>query len=431
MTSACVLDPSRRPWFARVGPLVLLCFLLNGGGRAGPACAHVGAIDAVSLRSTDAGGSASFFVRTSGPEIRFRLRLTPPLRGKVDHFLFYLNGRFAARLDRTGAIDADREGQGIDLIDGTGWITWKEGVRTGLNRLTLVRRGRLSPGDHSPPGPGEWTGRVELLKAEPVDLGALLKGFSELAAWEASSYEVLEGLHERVVEGLRPADRATLRDQTRDILQSGRLLLGSPSSRPFLDLLEGDARRRSGRHAAIRTSLETRLRAFELIYGGWAGDGSWEGPEELSRPIRKAIDYLRDVALARANLASLHSAFMARLGGFEPGRFRWALALLRQSRHAGENLLEALPGLRRELEAAAEAASRDTVEWARLAPRAFGFLHTESPLAVAPHESAMDNHQAYHRWVQHFQRLEDYVRADLAWLRLEAAALRRLIGEIE
>ncbi|MBI4944559.1 MAG: hypothetical protein HY830_27790, partial [Actinobacteria bacterium] len=223
-------------------------------------------------------------------------------------------------------------------------------VRHGLNKVTLVYRGLMGPADMEEPGPGIWSGEVELSRCRVVNMLVLLKGLAQGTGWEAEVYRALQ-----VLDGdLRSDSRDAVLDHFDDSLHRATAraaeILDDPETRRFYGETDDVWYARRGTRLELDAVWRQRLDSLARLESFWVRSRNLRQVRELYSKAESIHDRLLDAALARENLRNLFWVYSARdHESFTADRFDSTLALGRQNLEALSDLIEQLGKTRKAL----------------------------------------------------------------------------------
>jgi hypothetical protein len=378
-------------------------------------------------------GSASAFVICPGGELRFRVRAerAATLPGRLSYFELYVNGKFLTRLDRRGPIGLE-EGTGLEPGEFTPWIEVKKPgrVRRGMNRVTLVYRGRMGPGDPEEPGPGVWAGEVGFGRCRLMDLLRLLKGLAQGAGWEAETWRTLQ-----VFDGdLRSASRTVALDKLDDGLGRARSrsaeLLADPETRRFYAEVDDSVYSRTAERLDLRRIWSRRLETLERLQSFWARSRLVRTAGWLYRKVECMQERLEDVAAARENLRNLYWVYAGKgYNSLTAERFESTLDLGRQNVEVLGDLLLQLDETRKQLAAARQAyGAKGRPAGSEDIRGPFELLEKGGQMRPAEYADVEKAAAAERELNLYLTLLGDYAKDDLAFLKLELRFLADLIG---
>ncbi len=429
--------------------------MLERSGRAGPRLVALlvgllvlcGSVRAAEIRYSDRlfvkyhwlveqsepDGSASAFVICPGGELRFRVRAerAATLPGRLSYLELYVNGKFITRFDRRGPIGLE-EGAGLAPGEFTPWIEVKKPgrIRKGMNRVTLVYRGRMGPGDPEEPGPGVWSGDVNFGRCRLMDLLRLLKGLGQGAGWEAETWRVLQ-----LFDGdLRSASRTVALDKLDDGLgrarSRSREILADPETRRFYAEVDDSAYSRTAERIDLQRVWARRLETLERLESFWARSRLARTAGWLYRKVECLQERLEDVAVARENLRNLYWVYAGKgYKSLTADRFESTLDLGRQNVEVLGDLMLQLDETRRQLAAARQAyGAKGRPPGSEDIRGPFELLEKGSRMKPAEYADVEKAAAAERELNLYLTLLGDYAKDDLAFLKLELRFLADLIG---
>lgn len=426
----------KRPGWVAIGAALAAAFLGAAAASARPAD-RLFAKYHWRISASQPDGSASSFVLCPRGELKFRVwpdgrGLRSNRGGRLVYLELFVNGKFVSRVDGRGRIGLD-EGTGIDAQAGTPWVEAgaRDGVRSGLNKLTLVYRGVMGEGDEEEPGPGVWRGEVELARCRLYDMLRILKGFAQVTGLEAELYRALL----RLDTDLRSDDRsATLDNLSRamsDVVARSREVLTDPETRRFLAEVDDMHFQKHATRLDLGAVWEDRLATLQRLESFWVRSRTEADSRTLYRRAGGISDELEDVALARENLRNLYWVYSARdFASFTADRFESTIDLGRQNLEVMGDLRNRLQQCREELRAKAKA-------WLARSGRPPGSDDIRGPYEVLEAGGRVeprtyadpDRVAGAERELNLYLTLVDQlVERDTRFLRLELAFLSEVIG---
>lgn len=380
-----------------------------------------------------ADGAASAFVLCQPGKMKLRVRPVGPsaAHGRLAYLMLFVNGKFVTRIDRRGAIGL-ADGEGIDGDAGTPWVEVAGGdrVRKGMNRVTLVYRGRMGPGDKEEPGPGVWQGEVNLAGCRLYDMLRVLKGLSQATGWEAEVYRTLEAFD----GALRAADRDTslegLHRAMGDNSARAHELLVDPETRRFYAEVDDCHYSRHGARIDLGAIWKARLATFDRLEAFWGKSRLFQAAGLLYREATGIVERLDDVARARENLRNLYAAFAVREPeAFGADHFDAALGICRQNLEVLDDLLDGIAMARQGVrQATVRAGSRGRPPGSEDIRGPFEVLAAGSRAKPVEFADVGKLAAAERELNLYLTLIEEHVRQDQRFLRLELALLADLIG---
>ncbi|MBI4872952.1 MAG: hypothetical protein HY814_15470 [Candidatus Riflebacteria bacterium] len=379
-------------------------------------------------------GSASAFVLCPRGGLRFRIRPDENLTAtdRLRHFELYVNGKFISRIDRDGLIEVE-DGRGMEPGVFSPWIQVEgsDRVRTGLNRMTLVYRGKMGPGDPVEAGPGVWSGEVGFAHCRRIDLLCLLKGLEQGTGWEAETYRGLQ-----VFDGdLRSATRTesldgldeTIHRQTR---RAGELLIDGETRRFYAEVDDYTYSRHATRFD-LGAVWRQRLACLERLESFWARSRIPHTASWLYRKTAGVADRLEDVVLARENLRDLYWAYGRKnFRQVGPDDLESALHIGRQNLEVLGDLQGQLGQVRKALRATVTSygADKGPPMGSEDVHGALALLEKTERLRPTAYADLRKLDAAERELNLYLTLLADYAREDARFLELELGFLGDLIG---